>query len=373
MFVWGGDGMVQRCIDALAGTDVALAILPAGTANLFAANLGMPEDLAAAVRIGLHGRRRALDVGVVNGEHFAVMAGTGFDALDDPRRRPRAEGPARSGRLRVDRRRHLRVEPIGMRVDVDGHRWFEGEAACVLLGNVGTIIGGITAFDDARPDDGRLEVGVVTAEGPVQWARVLARMALSRSDRSPLVETTRGPSRHPPRPEDALRARRRRPQAAKRLKVRVEPAAHHGLRSRSGAVVSTATVVPETWELSGDDAIEMLRNTGRRRLVADAFQRMRLADGFSHARSLAFMTSLVLVQGPSPSSGWPPRSATAMSAMPSSAPSTMPCPVRPAMCSPGRRPGPAPPAPPSGTWPSCSVRSARSSAPPRPWVSWSEA
>lgn len=61
--------------------------------------------------------------------------------------------------------------------------------------------------------------------------------------------------------------------------------------------MSTANVVPETWELSGDEAIEVLRSTGRRRLVADAYERMRLADGFSHARSLAFMTSLVLVQG----------------------------------------------------------------------------
>jgi YihY family inner membrane protein len=60
--------------------------------------------------------------------------------------------------------------------------------------------------------------------------------------------------------------------------------------------VSTATVVPETWELSGDDAVETLKRTGRRRLLADAFQRLRVADGFSHARSLAFMTSLVLVQ-----------------------------------------------------------------------------
>jgi YihY family inner membrane protein len=61
--------------------------------------------------------------------------------------------------------------------------------------------------------------------------------------------------------------------------------------------VSTATLVPETWELSGDDAWRTLRDTGRRRLLRDAFQRMRSADGFSHARSLAFVTSLVLVQG----------------------------------------------------------------------------
>jgi diacylglycerol kinase (ATP) len=55
IFVWGGDGMVQQCIDALADTKVAVAVLPAGTANLFAANMGVPKDLAEAVRIGLHG------------------------------------------------------------------------------------------------------------------------------------------------------------------------------------------------------------------------------------------------------------------------------------------------------------------------------
>ena len=61
--------------------------------------------------------------------------------------------------------------------------------------------------------------------------------------------------------------------------------------------MSTATRVPETWELTGDDARKTLLDTGRLRLVSDAFARLRYADGFSHARSLAFATSLVLVQG----------------------------------------------------------------------------
>jgi YihY family inner membrane protein len=61
--------------------------------------------------------------------------------------------------------------------------------------------------------------------------------------------------------------------------------------------MSTAALVPETWELTGDDARETLLHTGRRRLLADAFQRLRVADGFSHIRSLAFTVSLVLVQG----------------------------------------------------------------------------
>ena len=60
---------------------VPLAILPAGTGNLLARNLGIPIDLQAAVDVALHGARRTIDVGRVNGERFAVMAGTGLDAL----------------------------------------------------------------------------------------------------------------------------------------------------------------------------------------------------------------------------------------------------------------------------------------------------
>jgi diacylglycerol kinase (ATP) len=80
VFAWGGDGMVQRCVDVLAGSDVSLAIIPAGTANLFATNLGIPKDIEQAVGVGLRGERRSLDVGRFNGERFAVMAGAGFDA-----------------------------------------------------------------------------------------------------------------------------------------------------------------------------------------------------------------------------------------------------------------------------------------------------
>jgi YihY family inner membrane protein len=61
--------------------------------------------------------------------------------------------------------------------------------------------------------------------------------------------------------------------------------------------MSTANLVPETWGLTGDDARKTLARTGRLRLVRDAFKRLRAADGFSHARSLAFAMGLVLMQG----------------------------------------------------------------------------
>jgi YegS/Rv2252/BmrU family lipid kinase len=191
VFVWGGDGMVQRCADALAGTSAALAVLPAGTANLFAANLGIPRDLREAVRIGLYGQRRRLDLGNVNGEHFAVMAGVGFDA----RMIRDADGSLkrRAGRLAYvwTGLRHVRDGAVPTRIRVDGRTWFDGRASCVLLGNVSRIAGGIEAFEQARPDDGWLDVGVATAEGAWQWARTLGRMAVDGAEHSPLVQVTR--------------------------------------------------------------------------------------------------------------------------------------------------------------------------------------
>ena len=103
MFVWGGDGMVQRCVDALAGSRTSrLAIIPAGTANLFASNLGIPDDIAEAVRDRPQRPSSAtLDVGKINGEHFAVMAGAGLDARMIQRRRRRPEGQLRAPRLHL--------------------------------------------------------------------------------------------------------------------------------------------------------------------------------------------------------------------------------------------------------------------------------
>jgi diacylglycerol kinase (ATP) len=191
VFAWGGDGLVQRCVDELAGTSVKLALMPAGTANLLATNLGIPKDLEAAVRTGLYGEPRTLDVGTINGECFAVMAGAGFDA--------RMIGDADDGlKERLGRLSYvwtgtsnLRSKPFGATIRVDGSHWFEGKASCLLVGNVGGLFGGLEVFTDAQPDDGLLDVGVVTADGVVQWLRTLARTAVGTPADSPFVQTTK--------------------------------------------------------------------------------------------------------------------------------------------------------------------------------------
>lgn len=193
VFAWGGDGMVRRCIDVLAGTDAQLAILPAGTSNLFATNLGIPVDIPAAVAIGLRGPRRKVDVGCFNGERFAVMAGAGFDAAmihdaDDLK--------DRFGRAAyvIGGSRNLNAETFETAITVDGVGWYEGTASCILLGNVGHLFAGIEVFEDSRPDDGLLELGIVTAQGTVEMIRTVMRTMVGTAHRSPFVRTTKGRS-----------------------------------------------------------------------------------------------------------------------------------------------------------------------------------
>ena len=189
LIAWGGDGMVRRCASLLAGTSVDLGIVPAGSANLFATNLGIPVDLERAVAIAVGDNRRACDLGTFGDERFTCFAGVGFDALlirDADRLKNRI------GKLGYlwGGAKNLRAPSFGAEVAIDGAPWFEGQVATILIGNVGSLFGGLTAFVDAEPDDGRLDVGVVTAEGVVQWARTLSSALRGAPERSPFVRMT---------------------------------------------------------------------------------------------------------------------------------------------------------------------------------------
>jgi diacylglycerol kinase (ATP) len=194
IIAWGGDGLVQRCVDVLAGSDVSLAIIPAGTANLFATSVGIPKSVDGAVAVALRGERRSFDVGRFNGERFAVMAGAGFDAamIRD------ADGglKERFGRIAYvwTGSENLRSKPFRAKITVDGADWYKGKASCILLGNVGTLFGGVEAFEDARPDDGKLELAVVTAEGLLEWGRIIARTAVGTASKSRFAQTTKARS-----------------------------------------------------------------------------------------------------------------------------------------------------------------------------------
>ena len=187
----GGDGTVRAVIEGIDGTGAALDLVPLGTGNLLAANLGVPSGLDAAADVGT-APTRSIDLGRVNGEAFSVMAGSGFDALMI--RDADADAKARFGTAAyvVSALKHLRRPLESTRVTVDGRLWFDGRTSMVLVGNHGSIIGGIDLFPGAAADDGRLDVAVLAARTWRDWVGVFVRLLLGRPSASDLVEITQG-------------------------------------------------------------------------------------------------------------------------------------------------------------------------------------
>lgn len=191
VFACGGDGTVRSCIEGLAGSDVALAILPAGTGNLLATNLAVPTDTAAAVRLATHGGRRRIDVGDANGQTFAVMAGMGFDAalLEDASTKLKSIIGAPAYVLSAVK--HLRDRRMHVRISIDDDAPLVRRARTVVIGNVGRLQGGVELLTEASPDSGHLEVAILAPHTMYHWV-TLAWGVLRRDPRVAHLETLRG-------------------------------------------------------------------------------------------------------------------------------------------------------------------------------------
>lgn len=183
--VCGGDGTVRACADVLSGGEIPLAIVPCGTGNLLARNLRLPSDPDAALREALAGTTVGIDLGRIHGDglaptRFTVMAGAGFDAAmvrDASARLKRRLGWAA---YVLSALRHLGDPRMRLSVRLDGGAPLERRARMVVLGNVGSLQGGLPLLPDARPDSGRLEVVLLDPQGVAGWLAA-ARHLLTRS------------------------------------------------------------------------------------------------------------------------------------------------------------------------------------------------
>ncbi len=191
VFVCGGDGTVMSALSALVGTEASMAILPAGTGNLLAANLGLSTDLAAGLAVALEGGLRRLDVGTMEGQHFAVMAGMGFDAhmLDATSDTAKAHigWPA----YVLGAIKHLKDRPMRVTVRIDGGTPMRRRARSVLIANVGRLQGGVRLLSEATPDDGVLDIAILTPSSLRTWA-ALGWGLMRRRKRVPSMEVFRG-------------------------------------------------------------------------------------------------------------------------------------------------------------------------------------
>lgn len=187
VFVCGGDGTVRSVIAGMMDTQAALAVLPAGTGNLLAVNLGLPDDPAEGVRLAVERGRRQLDIGEVDGDVFAVMAGIGFDAAMMADASPKLKARFGSPAYVVSAIKHLRDRPMHVRVVIDDDPPRFYRARTVLVGNVGRLQGGIRLLPDAEPDNGQMDVAIL-APGNLRhwvalaWGILLRRKKISRME-----------------------------------------------------------------------------------------------------------------------------------------------------------------------------------------------
>ncbi|MBT2482327.1 diacylglycerol kinase family protein [Streptomyces sp. ISL-94] len=172
--VCGGDGTVRACADVLAGTGIPLAVVPCGTGNLLARNLRLPADPAAALEAALSGETALIDVGRVQGDglgtaRFTVMAGAGFDAAMVGDASERVKERLGWAAYVLSAVRHLGDPRMRLSIRLDEGPVRERRARMVVIGNVGTLQGGLPLLPDARPDSGRLEVVLLDPRGARGW------------------------------------------------------------------------------------------------------------------------------------------------------------------------------------------------------------
>ncbi|MFC4377000.1 diacylglycerol kinase family protein [Nocardia halotolerans] len=194
----GGDGLMNALLAPLAHTGVPLGLVPAGTGNDLARELGVPTgDPRAATEIVLRGRTEVIDLGRIESTTadttwFATVVGTGFDARVTLRanrmRYPR--GPLRYTFAAVAEL--LRGYTLPFRIELSGlapgaldnpadsHTVIHTDAVMAPIGNTRTYGGGMLVCPDARTDDGYLDITVVGAVSRPEMARLLPALSAGK-------------------------------------------------------------------------------------------------------------------------------------------------------------------------------------------------
>lgn len=166
----GGDGTINDVVNGLAGSDTALGILPVGTMNVFAAELGLPNDLEEAWEIIEAGYTRSIDLAQANEHYFVQLAGIGFDAQVVERTSWNFKKNFGPLSYVISAAQIAAEKPPRIIVESDG-RTFDG--SFVLIGN-GRFYGApIKVFKDAKLDDGLLDVLILKNVGYLELARFL--------------------------------------------------------------------------------------------------------------------------------------------------------------------------------------------------------
>ena len=178
LMVTGGDGVVSNALQVLAGTDVPLGIIPAGTGNDHAREFCIPtKDPEAAADIVVDGWTETIDLGRIRDDKggekwFGTVAAAGFDSLVTDRAN-RMSWP--HGRLRyyiamLAELSQLRMLPF--RMVLDGTREIDSDITLAAFGNTRSYGGGLLICPDADPTDGLLDITMAHSASRTKLVRL---------------------------------------------------------------------------------------------------------------------------------------------------------------------------------------------------------
>jgi len=190
----GGDGTVNEVFNGLIGTQAVFGIIPAGTGNGFARELGLPPDPAEACRVLAEGNIKIMDVGVVNDRYFLGTAGIGFDAMISKFAGEKL-GPLRgmwlyfvAGVLMFYK---YRPQLINVKIDSET---VEITPLLVAVANTARYGGTALIAPEAKPDDGLLDVCIIRKMGPIRLLWHLPKLFTGKHVGLPDVTMYKGKS-----------------------------------------------------------------------------------------------------------------------------------------------------------------------------------
>jgi YegS/Rv2252/BmrU family lipid kinase len=185
----GGDGTIIEVISGMINSNSKLGIIPYGTGNMLAANLGIPVNISKAIDIIIEGNSQKIDIGKINDRYFAFMAGCGFDAkiIDETSR----EKKKKYGLLAYF------IEGVSQvfktkynlfKIKLDNNKTVKARALTVIIANSGNIIGNLFSLvPHASLSDGLLDIIIISPKStgdyiPILW-QILTRQKHKKSNK----------------------------------------------------------------------------------------------------------------------------------------------------------------------------------------------
>jgi YegS/Rv2252/BmrU family lipid kinase len=164
VIVGGGDGTLSTVVDHFVGTDTVFAVLPLGTANSFARTLGLPLDLEGAIKVIAYGRRKRIDLGIIDGDYFANVAALGMSPLiadTVPAKLKQWFGVI--GYVIWAVRVAFKFRPFKLRITLDDGTLVKSWATEARIAN-GTHHGGVELVESQEIDSGVMVIQAVTGK-----------------------------------------------------------------------------------------------------------------------------------------------------------------------------------------------------------------